>query len=80
MESLLPAHTLLQLQMVMMSVILKAYHSLPASDVKGHFDLVIKAYPDGVVSSYLHGLKVLSPYTVYCTVLTAPCRWATRSR
>ncbi len=27
-------------------------------DVKGHFEMVIKAYPDGVVSSYLHSLKV----------------------
>ncbi len=27
------------------------------ADVKGHFDLVIKSYPNGVVSKYMDGLK-----------------------
>lgn len=27
------------------------------TDVKGHFDLVIKSYPNGVVSKYMDGLK-----------------------
>ncbi len=59
--------------------------SFSKSDVKGHFDLVIKAYPTGVVSSYMHGLKVgplffnnIDTLLSYCN--NPPSRWAIRSR
>ena len=36
----------------------KPYTPTTLTDEKGHFELVIKAYPEGKVSGYLHTLKV----------------------
>jgi len=30
----------------------------PVTDERGYFEIMVKVYPDGVFSQYLHGLKI----------------------
>jgi cytochrome-b5 reductase len=38
--------------------VIRPYTPVTTPDEKGHFDLCVKVYPDGVMSKYIHGLKI----------------------
>ncbi|CAN0378653.1 unnamed protein product [Ectocarpus fasciculatus] len=51
------------------SVAVRPYTPTTTNDTKGHFDLVIKVYPEGNVSSHMFSLKVGDTVTVSAAVV-----------
>jgi cytochrome-b5 reductase len=57
-ETGMPVSSCIMIKNAATPPVAKPYTPTTLTDEKGHFELVVKAYPDGKVSGYLHSLKV----------------------